>query len=87
MQCPKCGIEMDEVRKLDVVIDVCGRCGGTWLDRGELDKLRASTSEVQQDRYRSAESGHGHSDDRGYSHDDGKKQQKKSGFDLLDLFG
>ncbi|MHB1326021.1 MAG: zf-TFIIB domain-containing protein [Thermoleophilia bacterium] len=28
MQCPKCSIEMDEVRKLDVIIDSCSKCGG-----------------------------------------------------------
>lgn len=49
MQCPRCSIEMDEVRKLDVIVDSCSKCGGIWLERGELDKLRAASQEARRD--------------------------------------
>ncbi len=55
MICPRDNIEMDEVRKLDVVIDICSKCGGVWLDKGELDKLREAWQEVREEdeeRYR-----------------------------------
>jgi len=43
-QCPKCpSVTMMRhyfsVRK-EVVIDECGNCGGMWLDKGELEKIR-----------------------------------------------
>jgi len=47
MQCPKRALEMDEVRKLDGIVDSCSRCGGMWLDRGELDKLRSVANELR----------------------------------------
>lgn len=40
--CPICSIPMDEVSKSGVVIDVCPRCKGVWLDRGELNRLLES---------------------------------------------
>lgn len=30
---------MDEVPKSGVMIDVCPKCKGVWLDRGELNRL------------------------------------------------
>lgn len=40
MQCPLCIDEALEPRFHGrVEIDVCPRCRGVWLDRGELDKL------------------------------------------------
>ncbi|MBW3003397.1 zf-TFIIB domain-containing protein, partial [Candidatus Woesearchaeota archaeon] len=29
----------------DVVIDVCKKCGGMWVDAGELEKLAKITKE------------------------------------------
>ncbi|MCL6635375.1 MAG: zf-TFIIB domain-containing protein [Peptococcaceae bacterium] len=40
--CPVCAIPMDEVPKSGVLIDVCPRCRGVWLDRGELNRLMES---------------------------------------------
>ncbi|MGV8084249.1 MAG: zf-TFIIB domain-containing protein [Coriobacteriia bacterium] len=88
MRCPKCGIEMDEVRKLDVVIDCCNSCGGTWLDEGELDKLR---KHVEASRQKSREDdrdnySRGYDDHSSYdSHKSSKK--KRSVFDLIEMFG
>jgi uncharacterized protein len=39
MQCPKCGANMREREKGDVIIDICPNCRGVWLDAGELEKL------------------------------------------------
>lgn len=37
--CPRCKVEMDKIEKNDVIIDVCRKCKGMWLDYGEVDKL------------------------------------------------
>jgi len=45
MICPRCKadkkkeIEMEKLKKGDVIIDVCKKCGGMWLDNGEMEKL------------------------------------------------
>jgi hypothetical protein len=39
MRCPKCGMELREIRFRDVQVDRCFSCNGTWLDEGELEKL------------------------------------------------
>jgi uncharacterized protein len=39
MRCPKCGMELQEIRFRDVQVDRCFSCNGTWLDAGELEKL------------------------------------------------
>ncbi len=41
MRCPKCGMELQEIRFRDVQIDRCFSCGGTYLDAGELEKIAA----------------------------------------------
>jgi Zn-finger nucleic acid-binding protein len=62
--CPDCMVELKIAERQDVEIDYCPQCRGTWLERGELDKIlehsrRASSSrhEVYDDdddeRYRS----------------------------------
>jgi hypothetical protein len=39
MKCPKCGADLQEKSFHHVKIDVCPDCGGTWLDKGELQML------------------------------------------------
>lgn len=39
LNCPVCTSAMQETTKHGVSIDVCTRCRGVWLDRGELEKL------------------------------------------------
>ncbi|MER3603577.1 MAG: hypothetical protein C4298_07390 [Thermus sp.] len=39
LTCPICQEPMGEVVRQGVGIDLCPRCGGVWLDRGELEKL------------------------------------------------
>lgn len=37
--CPDCQVPLRAIRRLGVEIDVCPRCQGLWLDRGELERL------------------------------------------------
>lgn len=37
--CPKCITRMDKVIKGDIIIDVCPKCNGIWLDDQEIEKL------------------------------------------------
>ena len=39
MHCPKCGMPLHTVRFHNIDIDRCFNCQGTWLDKGELDKV------------------------------------------------
>ena len=39
LDCPRCSIKMEKLKKGNVVIDVCKKCGGMWLDKGEIEKL------------------------------------------------
>jgi hypothetical protein len=39
MLCPKCGRQLVETRRGDIVVDVCSGCAGVFLDRGELELL------------------------------------------------
>ena len=41
MYCPKCGGQLAEQRRGEVVVDACGGCGGVFLDKGELELLLA----------------------------------------------
>ena len=40
MHCPKCGHDLEERKLDDVKIDICNKCEGMWLDKGELELLR-----------------------------------------------
>ena len=39
MHCPKCGMEMHEVRYRDLDVDTCFSCGGIFLDKDEIDVI------------------------------------------------
>ena len=39
IQCPKCDATLEGVIVDGVQIDVCKKCGGVWLDAGELEQL------------------------------------------------
>lgn len=69
---------MDERTREGVTIDVCNRCRGIWLDRGELEKLIARSAEpVHHGRY---------DDDRGPPSSDapGRHRKKRSWLDIFD---
>ena len=39
MQCPRCDGSLKESKFEEVLIDTCDKCGGIWLDSGELEQL------------------------------------------------
>ena len=39
MHCPKCGMQMHEVRYRNLDVDTCFSCGGIFLDKGEMDVI------------------------------------------------
>ena len=39
MRCPRDGARLETREHHHVKIDVCPECGGTWLDKGELEHL------------------------------------------------
>jgi len=43
-QCPKCEGKLVEVAFEGVQIDLCDKCGGAWLDAGELETLTKKES-------------------------------------------
>ncbi|HEY0776897.1 MAG TPA: zf-TFIIB domain-containing protein [Gemmatirosa sp.] len=48
MRCPNCGGHLEPRNHHGVTIDVCPECGGTWLNRGELELLEhVEESEVR----------------------------------------
>jgi Zn-finger nucleic acid-binding protein len=71
MICPRCeAMTLTERERDGVVIDVCTRCRGIWLDRGELEKLIARAtrdldelSPDRDDRYGCASRLHDDDDD------------------------
>ncbi len=48
--CPNCAEGMREIERHGVRIDVCPRCRGVWLDRGELEKLLEAAAAGAGDR-------------------------------------
>lgn len=49
MKCPKCDTLLNEVTKAGVLVDVCDRCLGVWLERGDLDKITTRLRQLEQD--------------------------------------
>ena len=39
MKCPRCDGSLQESKFEEVLIDTCEKCGGVWLDSGELQQL------------------------------------------------
>lgn len=51
MRCPKCGAQLHEKEQASVKLDVCERCGGLFLDKGELELvIRMSHKDTFLDR-------------------------------------
>jgi uncharacterized protein with PIN domain len=44
MRCPRCDGTLKESKVEDVTIDTCEKCGGVWLDSGELEQLTKKES-------------------------------------------
>lgn len=45
MRCPKCGMEMQEIKFRGVEIDRCFSCGATVFDAGELEQIGVDEKE------------------------------------------
>lgn len=39
MRCPKCGMELIEIKYKGILVDKCSECEGIWLDAGELETV------------------------------------------------
>jgi len=39
MKCPRCEGSLNESKFEEVTIDICDKCGGVWLDSGELEQV------------------------------------------------
>lgn len=37
--CPRCEVPLTPSPRGELALDECGRCGGVWLDRGELERV------------------------------------------------
>lgn len=44
MRCPRCDGSLNESNFEEVSIDTCDKCGGVWLDSGELEQLTRKES-------------------------------------------
>lgn len=87
MNCPRCpGVELTETERHTVTIDTCPKCRGVWLDRGELERLRA-TVDVERDDRRAM--GRSFDDDEDDDHDHDRRQpppRRSRWQGLFDLF-
>ena len=45
MKCPRCDGTLKESKFEEVTIDVCDKCGGVWLDSGELEQVTKKEAE------------------------------------------
>lgn len=89
MYCPRCEDDLREQERSGILVDVCPKCKGVWLDRGELDKL----IEGEQRYYGEDDDD---DDDEGEFELEGprrgrrgKRGRKKEGFfqNIMDIFG
>ena len=47
MKCPRCDGTLKESKFESVSIDSCDKCGGIWLDRGEVPRLEALSAKLE----------------------------------------
>jgi Zn-finger nucleic acid-binding protein len=40
LSCPDCATALKPYRLEDISLDICDSCGGVWMDRGEIGKIR-----------------------------------------------
>lgn len=48
-QCPKCDVALSQINypETEIEVDVCGRCSGIWLDRGEFRDINKARGKYQ----------------------------------------
>jgi hypothetical protein len=44
MRCPKDGERLNTTSHLGITVEECPRCGGMWIDKGELEELATRES-------------------------------------------
>ena len=49
--CPICVVELRPRVVYEIEVDTCPKCGGVWLDGGELQKLIAKIREYREEYY------------------------------------
>jgi Zn-finger nucleic acid-binding protein len=93
MQCPLCLDAPLEPKYVDgTEVDVCTRCRGIWLDRGELDRLLDGAPTRRDDRRDDPRRDEPRRDEprrddrRDDGRDDRKKKPKSKAKRLADLF-
>jgi hypothetical protein len=88
--CPVCHVPLREVPRFGVLLDVCSRCHGVWLDGGELEKVIALAREFHGEfqHYKDYDEHHSYHHHDHYGHHGYHKHKKKrSIFELFeDLF-
>lgn len=96
LMCPNCDGSMQTVQRAGVEFDMCPRCRGVWLDRGELEKLMT----LEREEAQAASAGtrlysrpDHYSDHKRHDDDDDHRRRsgpyghhKKKRFDLFDIF-
>jgi Zn-finger nucleic acid-binding protein len=79
MKCPIDETTLAITERQGIEIDYCPQCRGVWLDRGELDKLIAGSSQQTQgrppERYEERRDSHSYDSSHGY-----QKKKKKEGW-------
>jgi uncharacterized protein len=88
MLCPRCneGV-MEERERHHVTVDVCPRCRGVFLDRGELERLiaLAEPAEVRRLEEESHRRRAEHARDPSRALDDDRKHQRRRRGGFLDV--
>jgi uncharacterized protein len=80
MNCPHCAVELKMAERRNIEIDYCPKCRGVWLDKGELDKMLAS-SESELDSWE-----RGARESMRYSDEDSDKRPRKRKSFLSEIF-
>lgn len=86
MNCPLCLDQTLEImHRNGVELDVCPKCRGIWLDRGEIDRLAADADSSPRRFESDRDEGRGRDRDRGQKSEKrkSKKKRKKSLADRL----
>jgi len=73
--CPICVVELRPRVVYEIEVDTCPKCGGVWLDGGELQKLIAKIREYREEYY---------SDKRYREWEEKWREKKKKVFSLFD---
>lgn len=84
-------LEMNKIIRHGIEIEYCPKSGGVWLDKGELEKLIAlSSQEIDDMAPKISERRNSNSDDHyddDYRHNNHKPRKKESIFsEIFDIF-